>query len=118
VRAIALSLEALRKVDRYGVTKSGEQYKGFKALPPASPTIDSDAMTAAEFVCRHASSNGWTGTARSILAHRDEYTKAYRSAAHQTHPDLKNGNAAEFVLLGRAKAVLDRHHQGAAADAE
>jgi hypothetical protein len=33
VRAIALGLEALRAVDRYGVTKRGEQYAGWKALP-------------------------------------------------------------------------------------
>ncbi len=35
VRAIALALEALRKVDRYQVGKSGAQYAGYKALPPA-----------------------------------------------------------------------------------
>ena len=33
VRAIALSMEALRKVDRYGVSKRGEQYRGWRALP-------------------------------------------------------------------------------------
>lgn len=33
VRAIALSLEALRTVDRYGVTRRAEQYKGWSALP-------------------------------------------------------------------------------------
>lgn len=33
VRAVALGLEALRKVDRYGITKRGEQYAGWKALP-------------------------------------------------------------------------------------
>ncbi len=32
-RAIALALQALRKVDRYGVTKRGEQYRGWLALP-------------------------------------------------------------------------------------
>lgn len=32
LRAIALSLEALRKVDRYGVTTAGEQYRGFLAI--------------------------------------------------------------------------------------
>lgn len=31
VRAIALSMEALRKVDRYGVSKRGEQYRGWRA---------------------------------------------------------------------------------------
>jgi hypothetical protein len=33
LRAISLSLEALRSVDRYGVSKSGEQYRGWRALP-------------------------------------------------------------------------------------
>lgn len=33
LRAIALSLESLRRVDRYGVTKRGEQYRGFAQLP-------------------------------------------------------------------------------------
>lgn len=33
LRAIALGLEALRKVDRYGMTSRGEQYAGWKALP-------------------------------------------------------------------------------------
>lgn len=33
VRAIALGLEALRKVDRYGIARGGEQYRGWKAIP-------------------------------------------------------------------------------------
>lgn len=33
LRAVALGLEALRKVDRYGMTSRGEQYAGWKALP-------------------------------------------------------------------------------------
>ena len=33
VRAIALSLESLRRVDRYGVARRGEQYRGWTALP-------------------------------------------------------------------------------------
>ena len=36
VRAIALGLEALRAVDRHGITRHGEQYAGFKALPAGS----------------------------------------------------------------------------------
>jgi hypothetical protein len=35
LRAIALTLEHLRAVDRYGVTKRGEQYQGWAALPPS-----------------------------------------------------------------------------------
>src|SRR2546430_1342870 len=36
LRAIALTLEHLRAVDRYGVTRRGEQYQGGPALPPAA----------------------------------------------------------------------------------
>jgi len=38
LRAIALAMERLRLVDDYGVTKSGEQYKGWKALPETAGT--------------------------------------------------------------------------------
>lgn len=44
LRAIALALEAFRKVDRYGVTSFGEQYTGWKALPsPDSYLSNADA---------------------------------------------------------------------------
>ena len=37
VRAIALSLEALRAVDRYGVSKRGQQYAGWAQLTAGAP---------------------------------------------------------------------------------
>jgi hypothetical protein len=40
LRAIALGLEALRAVDRYGITTSGQQYAGFAALT-AGPSLES-----------------------------------------------------------------------------
>lgn len=39
LRAIALGLEALRKVDRYGVTRHGEQYRGWKQLGSGRPDL-------------------------------------------------------------------------------
>ena len=39
LRAIALGLEALRRVERYGIGKRGEQYVGWKQLP-AGPDGD------------------------------------------------------------------------------
>ena len=39
VRAVALALEALRKVERYGVSKRGQQYAGF-ALLAAGPSLE------------------------------------------------------------------------------
>lgn len=35
VRSIALGLEALRAVDRYGISRRGEQYAGFRGALPA-----------------------------------------------------------------------------------
>lgn len=40
VRAIALGLEALRAVDRYGVTKRGEQYAGWRQIESGGPSAD------------------------------------------------------------------------------
>lgn len=37
IHAIALTLEALRAVDRYGATSGQEQYRGFAMLPPGGP---------------------------------------------------------------------------------
>lgn len=44
VRAIALALEALRRVERYGVGRRGEQYVGWRALPAG----DADPRRSAE----------------------------------------------------------------------
>lgn len=48
LRAIALALEALRKVDRYGVGGHGEQYRGWRQIEAAAPTSfasPDDALT-------------------------------------------------------------------------
>ncbi|WP_165701546.1 hypothetical protein [Crateriforma conspicua] len=41
VRSIALAMQALRAVDRYGVTRRAEQYRGWARLP--APRGDDDA---------------------------------------------------------------------------
>lgn len=101
LRAIALSLEALRKVDRYGVTKSGEQYRGWTALPPA-PSTDSKMTEdeAAIFIAGHS------GVATVVvLKSRDGLESAYRAAARKLHPDA-GGKDSDFVRLGQAVELL------------
>lgn len=44
VRSIALGLEALRAVDRYGVTSRGQQYAGFLQLGPGGPDAERGAL--------------------------------------------------------------------------
>ena len=77
IRAIALAMEALRKVDRYGVSKRGEQYRGWRALPTG--TDPADAIATPE-------------QARAFLGQWDGDWKA---AAKATHPDL-GGDTTEY----------------------
>jgi hypothetical protein len=100
VRAIALSLEALRKVDRYGVTQTGEQYRGWKAIG----SLDGDVTAAATFISTLA------GSAMSAV--RDDqaaFQIAYRAAARKAHPDA-GGSHETFITVQRHGDVLRRHH--------
>lgn len=99
LRAIALALEALRKVDRYGVTKRGEQYKGWLALPEYTLSH----KEAEQFIWDNAPIQlpGVTGD-RS----RD-WPLLYRRAAKALHPDNpETGDRELWEELQRAKMVL------------
>jgi hypothetical protein len=99
VRAIALTLEALRAVDRYGASASGEQYRGYKAIESNAMALPS-AMTveqAIELVGRF-SKVAWTAMPLSAVARR---------AQRNTHPD-HDGNAADFQRVQAAIDVLRR----------
>jgi len=100
LRAIALGLEALRKVDRYCITRRGEQYTGWKQLPAGTDSIN-DVHSAAEFMSKHSGV-----TPLDILTNSDSRKKAYRIAALKLHPDKESGNQNEFTKLQKAKEYL------------
>lgn len=102
IRAIALGLEALRKVDRYGITKRGEQYTGWKQLPAAASR--DDIQTAAEYLSAHSGLS-----VASIMGDKETAVVAYRRAARKLHPD-KGGNDKEFDILQKAKKLLTNIH--------
>lgn len=81
VRAVALGLEALRAVDRHGVTRRGEQYAGWKQLPSGS---DPSAERGRQLIDQHG----------SVVA-----------ALKATHPD-HGGDAAAFADVQAARAVI------------
>lgn len=97
VRAIALGLEALRQVERYGITKRGEQYTGWKALPDSTMSRYEAQVTILQMA--------------EIVAPGQEIpmghdlTAAYRRAAKKAHPDA-GGSREAWDELQRAKAVL------------
>lgn len=106
LRAIALSLKALRTVDRYGVTKKNEQYQGFR-LPPAGGTTTSMTVQAAAAVLVRMGG----GDAADVIKHAQVAREIYRLAVRAAHPDA-GGSTTDFQTLQAAKAVLDRHHGG------
>lgn len=104
LRAIALGLEALRAVDRYGVTGRAEQYKGWaKLAAPASPDFATVA-DAIDWLARHSTSQ----TAETIGSSPGAFRAAYREAAAALHPDRNGGNDSAFKLLQAARDLVDQ----------
>lgn len=101
LRAIALALEALRKVDRYGVTKRGEQYRGFLALEAtAAPAGFADVDAAIQFL------GGYVGLGLAEMRVVDGAPgRALRKAQRVEHPDM-GGDAATFQRVSLAEAKL------------
>lgn len=97
VRAITLALEALRSVDRYGVTKRGEQYKGWQALPsPEAATFTPDQARA---VIRDVIG--------AEMFDRMNIEEAIREAVMRSHPDRNGGDAETFKKVYAAKKSLE-----------
>jgi hypothetical protein len=106
LRAIALALEALRTVDRYGVTKTGEQYKGWKALPAAA-AVDKEMTEgdAVQWISLHSGER----TAH-IMASQEKLNDAYRKAGRKLHPEA-GGSHTDFVKLNQAVTLLRKRYQ-------
>lgn len=105
VRAIALALGALRAVDRYGVTRRGEQYVGWTALPPGLP--DPSTMTVEQAAAFLISQGDESRTVRAVLSDPDELARAFRAAARRHHPDT-GGDQEMFKRLTMAREVIER----------
>ena len=73
LRAIAVGLEALRAVDRYGITSTSEQYAGFAQLTDGGPDME---------------------LGRRLV----EAAGGVNEALKRHHPD-KGGNAREFAAV-------------------
>lgn len=96
LRAIALGLEALRKVDRYGIGRGGEQYQGWNALPPGMPM--GAAMTF-EDACRVL------GLDPTLAVGGEAVRQAFKHLSKTHHPDA-GGDPEEFRSLVTARDLL------------
>lgn len=77
LRGIALALEALRAIDRYGVTRQAEQYRGWLALPAPNQTRDEAMAKVYELAA----------VPRSFTIET-----ARRNALKRCHPDQNGGD--------------------------
>lgn len=116
VRAIRLALEALRAVDRYGITRHAEQYRGWQALPPAggsSAGLNASAaarlLVALDPKSADLDTLGASHAAARLLGDVALAKAALRRAAVATHPDRDGGSTDRFQTLQQARGVLAAH---------
>lgn len=102
IRAIALTLEALRSVDRHGASAHGEQYRGYKAIDAGDnggaarmTRLDAERLIAALSGIGH----------RGMPSDPDGWRRLARMARANVHPD-RGGSRDAWDDVERAVAVL------------
>lgn len=83
LRAIVLGLESLRRVERYGIAKRGEQYAGWKQLAEATLSRDQARERLMRVLAEHHSPL----TAVVGLVEADYDRACAKRALHLAHPD-------------------------------
>lgn len=101
--AIALTLEKLRAIDRYGVSGKGQQYTGFTAIP-ASTSMSTKTDAAWAVLEREA---GWPD---GLPLGRDERNRRtmeemFRDAVKRAHPDV-GGTDDRMAAVNRARETI------------
>ncbi len=119
IRAIALTLKALRMSKLYGVGTEtlDEHYAGFRHKRVEAQTgTGNGALTleGAAAVLAACAEGGWT--AQSLLLSAAETEAAYKAAAMKAHPD-HGGTEHAMAKVNEAAAMLRRHFDAKAAGA-
>lgn len=108
LRAITLGLHDLRRLERYGIAKRGQQYAGFREL--GSGTAMSGSTQSREQVAKYlATMAGWdatnTGSIAGLLTDDGRVMLAYREASKRNHPDV-GGNTTQQAYINSARDHL------------
>jgi len=100
VRAVALTLGALRSIDRWGVARRGQQYTGWKALPASAGVTFPSADEALRWMHEHKPEGFLGDTTREL----------YRALAIRMHPDsakhVPGWSPEDWEKLEAAKLLL------------
>lgn len=107
VRAVALSLEALRKVDRYGVADTGQQYAGWAAITagPAPMTREVAAGLIASLAEPDQTERRDAARTAILSGNPVALATAYKAAARRAHPDA-GGDHDTMTRLNQARDLL------------
>lgn len=105
LRGIALGLEALRKVERYGIVRRGEQYTGFRALPSGTAMPATSAPMDIDTAYMVLADAAGVGTQTVRTASREQLRDFYRRATKNVHPDA-GGTTEGFQLLQEAMRLI------------
>ena len=109
VRSIALGLEALRAVDRYGISRRAEQYRGYRQIggaPAITPEAPLSRERAASVLFEVVYPDGYVDGAETALLTGDVDLDAFaRRARRHAHPDA-GGSTEAFQRVEDALRVL------------
>lgn len=104
-RAIALGLQALRAVDRYGISSRGQQYTGWKAITAGTTAIGGTSMTRDTALKVISDESGMA--VEHLEAGNDNLLEdAILRAKRRTHPDRNNGDDGAWNAVDVASQVL------------
>lgn len=109
LRAIAFGLEALRRIDRYGISRRGEQYTGWRQLPQSTDPVEQIVTKVDAAKVIHAEVDDIYDLADiaddGSLGAGAHQAEAIREALMRSHPD-KGGDATRFRKVQRAREIL------------
>lgn len=105
LRALVLTLEALRAVDRYGATQTGEQYRGYAALPPPSEDERTAKERAAHVLLYFSGESLSAENIAKLIISPDLAASVGKRALLRVHPDT-GGRAEDFRSVQAARQIL------------
>jgi hypothetical protein len=101
LRAIALGLQHLRALDRYGIAGRGEQYAGWRAIESGGAVIRAAGFDTADAALR------WLASYAELSRHSTPARTLVREARKKAHPDV-GGDQADWDRVDAAEQLLRR----------
>lgn len=108
LRAIALGLEALRKVERYGIAERGQQYAGYREIGTGIALGAGMTLEDAARLLSTATMDTVGEAVEDILRRPSSARGLWREAAKTQHPDV-GGDPELFRQLTAARDLLEAH---------